>query len=777
MGDNEHSVPLPGTEWAVWEDAVLRTTGFPADGLTLFGAPECAAVADAFLENRASEADFTRALDTAIADAGHAALDVATDPLFREALTWQNLAAARNLARLAEPEPSRENGKTGKELRRARHKRRARENAVVRYWQRYCGKNDTIGFFGPVTWSTLDPEAATAVIARPGPGLVRSRQVSYEFWVLEAYVTTLLTDPDVAPWLPVGVHPHLAVQDGHLLQPGKDPIPLDDVEATVLSRCDGVRPAAEIAPDLRYAEALDRLVEGGVVWRGVNMPYNSRAERVLRDALTAIPEPRARERALAGLDRLDQARAAVAAAAGDADALADALDNLDAEFTAVTGAEPQRRDGQMYAGRRVCFEDTVRDLDISFGRPILEALSGPFGRVLLPAARWVSAALAEAYDDAFRTLYERLREPGADGVQMPVFWDAVQPLLTGQDRPADAVAAEFARRWNELVGLDTATPGERRLHLHSADLAEQAARLFAADRPGWAAARIHSPDLHICAPSVAALAAGEFSLVLGEMHTAWPTLDSAVFTDRHPDPDKLREAAATDIGPQFRPLYPTWWPQYTARIAPVLGATDHQLAFTAAPGADPGRVLPTATLTVTDHDGRLVATGPAGLHRPLREVFSLLFGWLGAEAFKRIGTGAHHPRITMDRLVVVRETWRTTVGGTGIAPKKGVVPEYLAARRLRASLGLPERVFAKVGTEIKPTYVDFSGPRYVSAFASMIRAARDSSGDDVPVTFTELLPGPEEAWLEDAQGRRYLSELRIQICDPERPGSPTGSPT
>ncbi|RFU39906.1 lantibiotic dehydratase [Actinomadura logoneensis] len=777
MGDRARTVRLPGTDWAVWEDAVLRSTGFPADGLGLFAAPECASAADAFLAGRGSEDEFARALDRALADASRAAREIAADPLFREALTWQNPAAARLLARLAEPEPG--GGMTGKELRRARHKRRARESAVVRYWQRYCGKNDTIGFFGPVTWTRIVPETAPAVVARPGAGLVRSRRIAYEFWALEAYVEALLADPVVAPWLPAGIHPHLAVRDGHVLQPGKEPAPLDEAEAEVLARCDGVRPVAEIAPDPRSLAALDRLVDDGIVWRGVNMPYNARAESVLREHLAAIPDPDARDRARAGLDRLDRARDTVGAAAGDPDALAEALDGLDAEFTAVTGVEPRRRDGQMYAGRRVCFEDTVRDLDIEFGRPVLDALAGPFGHVLLPAARWVSAALADAYDAAFRDLYARLREPGADGVPMPRFWDAVQPLLTGPDRPADAVAAEFARRWNDLIGLaptsgdTTGDTGGRRLHLRSEDLRERAAQLFHTDRPGWAAARIHSPDLHICASSVAALEAGEFTLVLGEMHNAWPTLDSAVFTDRHPDPDSLREAAADDIGRQFRPLYPTWWPQYTARIAPVLGDTDHQLAFTAAPGADPERVLPTVTLTVTDRGGTLEATGPGGLRRPLREVFALLFGWLGAEAFKRLGAGAHHPRVTLDRLVVVRETWRTTVEGTGIAPKTGAVPEYIAARRLRASLGLPERVFAKVGTEVKPVYVDFTGPRYVSSFAAMVRAARDSSGGDVLVTFTELLPGPEDAWLEDGRGRRYFSELRMQIRDPRRPRQAT----
>lgn len=766
MGDNAHSVPLPGTQWSVWGDVLLRSAGFPADGLTLFGAPECAVTADAFLDGRASEAEFGQSLDAALEDAGRAVADVAADPLFREAVTWQNPAAVRDLTRLAEPAPP-----PGAEKRpgRARKKRRARENTLVRYWQRYCGKNDTVGFFGPVAWGTLDPGTAPAIRARPGEGLVRSREVAYEFWALEAYVAALLADPDVAPWLPAGIHPHLAVEEGCVLRPGEEPLPLTDGEAAVLSRCDGIRAAAEIAPDPRRADALDRLVDGGIVWRGVNMPYNPRAERVLRDVLAAIPEPRARERALAGLGRLDRARAEVAAAAGDADALAVALERLDAEFTAVTGAGPRRRDGQMYAGRRLCYEDTTRDVDFTFGRPILEALSGPLGSVLLPVARWLSATLAEAYDDAFRVLYRELLEPGADGVPMPAFWDAAQPLLTGPDRPADAVAAEFARRWTELFGLGTVAPGERRLSFRSTDLRERAAGLFAAARPGWAGGRVHSPDLCVCAPSVEALAAGEFTLVLGEMHAAWPTLDCAVFADRHPDPVRLRAAAAEDIGRQFRPLYPTWWPQYTARIAPVLGVTDHQLAFTAAPGADPGRVLPIVALTVTERDGTLEVTGPGGLRRPLREVFALLFGWLGTEAFKLVGAGAHHPRLMLDRLVVARETWRTTVGATGLVPGRGPAREYLAARRLRRDLGLPERVFAKVGTEKKPVYVDFTGPRYVSAFATMVRAARETSGDDVPVVFTELLPGPEDAWLADARGRRYFSELRIQICDPARP--------
>jgi hypothetical protein len=238
-----------------------------------------------------------------------------------------------------------------------------------------------------------------------------------------------------------------------------------------------------------------------------------------------------------------------------------------------------------------------------------------------------------------------------------------------------------------------------------------------------------------------------------------------VFTDRHPDPASLVAAAAADIGPQFRPLYPTWWPRYTGRIAPVLGATDYQLAFAHAPGADPARLVPVTAVTVADRDGTLTAVARDGRSWPLFDVFALLVAWIGIEGFKEINTGPHHPRVTVDRLVIAREPWRTTIGACGLTVP-GRLPEYLAARGLRRALGLPDKVFARIGTEIKPVYLDLTSPRYVSAFCTMLRSAQQAAGDDVQIVFTEMLPRVEDAWLPDARGQRYFSELRIQLRDP-----------
>jgi hypothetical protein len=72
----------------------------------------------------------------------------------------------------------------------------------------------------------------------------------------------------------------------------------------------------------------------------------------------------------------------------------------------------------------------------------------------------------------------------------------------------------------------------------------------------------------------------------------------------------------------------------------------------------------------------------------------------------------------------------------------------------------------KIGTEVKPVYVDLTSPRYVSAFATMLRAAREKAGDQTVVVMTELLPGPDQAWLPGPGGQRYFSELRMHMRDP-----------
>ncbi len=765
----EGLVPLPGTGWQVWSSAILRAPGFPADGLDRLAAPECAKLADAHLAGELEQDEFLVGFDTATrANAAHLR-DIAADPRFREAVTWQSLTSVEALDAL---------GRAGPEAPRiAKH--RKREIVVTRYWQRYCAKNDTIGFFGPVCWvrfAATDTAGAAAVDARPGHDLLRRRVVDLEWRALTTLADTIAADPSYRPWLPVVRRPHLALHDGHLLRVGGPPQPMTPAAMALLAAADGTRTVAEVCAAAcaepgsglrKEADArllLAQLAETGVVHCGWRLPYQPDPAGALRRGLDAIGEPVLRTQALAALDRLVAARDALAAAAGDAEAVRTATRALETEYAALTGAPARHRPGATYAGRGVAFEDTERDLELTL-RPAVLASLAPALAPVLQAARWLSVAIAEGYRSSLRELFEE-----AGGGQVPL--GELTFLANGvmfAERLAGDIMADFTRRWSHCLGLDDLDPGGHRVDLSAAALATAVAAAFPASAPGWTAARLHSPDLHLCAPSVDAMNRGDVTAVLGELHVAWLTVDSQVLVRFHPDPDALRAAVRRDLGRRVVLLYPPEYPEFTGRLAPALaGADDEQLAYADGPAPTLTGALPLAGLTASLVEDELVARAPDGRSWPVVELFGPFLSALAADAFKLATLGAHTPRISVDRLVVQRETWRTTVGASrlGDTGPATEAQRYLAARRWRDELGLPERVFVKVGTEAKPVFVDLTSPASVAALVDLVRSADRAAGGEASMVITELLPAPDQAWVPDAQGRRYFSELRLTVRDP-----------
>lgn len=757
-----HLVPLGGTGWSVWRDVVLRSAGFPAAGLDRFAAPGAAAAADGVLAGEVPPEVFGKVLGTALLESSTAAGEIAADPLLREAITWQNPDMLAALDGLLRTDPAVRNSP-----------RRKREARLLRYWQRYCGKAETIGFFGPVCWGVFDP-AHPGVELRPGPALVTRRQVFFEAWALTEYADRLADDLAVRRWWAPMRQPHLTVEDRRLRRPLHPPIALTATEARLLADCDGRTPAVELVRRL-HADGLvhrvddgylllDRWVERGHLSWGANLPVSPDAERVLADRIAAIGDDTARAGAAAGFDRLRTARDEVAAAAGDPDRLAAALAALNAEFTAVTGRPATRHRGQMYAGRTVCYEDSARDLEFRLGAPVLDALAAPLA-VVLQAARWLTTEIGVGVTALLAELHDEL---AADGpVRLADIWSLAQGTLVAPHGPVATAGAELTERWARLFGLRDLPPDCVELRLSAADLAGQVHTVFPADRPGWPSARLHNPDVQIAAASPQALARGEFLLVLGELHPAAIAFDSAVLSMFHPDPAALRADFDTDLGPtRLRVLWPESFPRRATRTTYGLPApTDRELGIDTAQGADVDRLVASTAVTVAYHGDELVAVFPDGARWPLVEVFAQVLGALMLDAFKLLDPAPHTPRIIIDRLVVARRTWRTTVGSSGLTGHPDETARYLAVRRFRAAADLPERVFVKVGTEVKPCYVDLTGPLYAQSLCAMVDAAA-RTGPDVPLVVTELLPTPADTWVPDAAGRGHVSELRLLITDP-----------
>ncbi len=346
MSDEHAPVLLPGGGWRLWEQFALRGPGFPADGVLRLAPPGLAEAADKFTPGApltGPEWDgFTQELAAAAVDTARHLQEVAARPRFQAALAWQNPAVLRTgIAPFLRWNPD-----TDKRSSMPRQ----REELVAHYWQRFCVKNDTIGFFGPVGWGRWDLAATDAVATRAGDTFLAASAVYFSGWAIDALAKVLAEDPALMRWIPPR-RVSLVRTDGLTVRvPGRPARQMTEREAAVLELCDGTRPVPEIAAarDLTEdkTEALVRELvrRRWVHWR-LEVPAATHPDRALRAIVERVPDEEARDRALAKLAVLERGRDAVAGAGDDAEALTCAIGALEADFAALTDAEAQRAKG------------------------------------------------------------------------------------------------------------------------------------------------------------------------------------------------------------------------------------------------------------------------------------------------------------------------------------------------------------------------------------------------------------------------------------------------
>jgi hypothetical protein len=610
-----------GGDFELSRDFAVRSAGFPASGLTAFGP----------------------------GDEGERLREVARDPVFREAVTWQNPAALANaVARIADGLPAKPS------------RTRQREEIVASYWQRYCAKNDTIGFFGPLAWGRIADDGPP-LAARSG-ALVSARAVHLEAWAVQAL-------------------------------------------------------AAQIDPELVIATG-------------------PRAEDELRAQLEAHADHAVRERGLAALDRLVQARDALSVAPREG--LTEALAALDAVFVELTGRDPVRNPGRAYGARTLAYVDCMRDLNVTMG-PQLVAELAPALQVMFEASRW--------YCGQVNTIGRRVIEralPDGRGPFMPVLIEVLRTLMSLPPELAGE-CAELQRRMSTLLAdPDPATVGAR------------AAALFSDHAEAWPLAVHHSADVQIAAADEAAVAAGDYLAVIGDVHPGSNPLTQGVFAHRHPDPAGSLAEFAAAVGPTIAYLLPPWGPGLGVDARGVVVLPADAISIAAMPGVRAlggGQTWLPHELLV---DGEDLVDRAGAMRVPLMEVFGMPIFVTAVRTFDLLPDEDHAPRLTIGRTVLRREGWSV--------PARDVPQRAQDVAAFARDRGMPQRVFAKSPLERKPMYLDIESPVLGRILCRHARQAA-AAADDARIAFTEMLPTPEQSWLRDAAGERYVCELRLVAVD------------
>jgi hypothetical protein len=710
--------------------------------------------------------------DQAIEHLGQVLVETARDKRFREAVLWQDREAVHTGIDLF----LRQSMETG----HASKKQRQHSQLIAKYLQRYTAKNDTIGFFGPVGWARWR-QSGPPLEARPRATLLATRITYLETWCLDALGEVFARDSRLLPWAVPRPMPFLFLDGTALHIPFvARPVTLSPAQAAVFAACDGERTAKEIAQALLRTPSPGLTSEADVFATLENLRATRRIfwtfevsaeewypERVLRQQIERVEHLSARQTALEALNLLERAHAAVADAAGDADRLDRALEHLEETFTALTGKAANRAEGKTYAGRTLVYEDCRRDIEVNLGPALLEELGRPLA-LLLTSARWLTYRAAQLYQTAFKEAYQELaRKANSPQVPFATFWSWIQPVLPTDpaQNPIRKLEAELQARWASILALPE---GQRRVHYASKHVQSLVEELFAAPHPGWPSACYHSPDIMVAATGQEALQSGDYQLVLGELHVSLNTLDGIIFVPQHPDPPALFRAAGADlpyprIVPAFSKLFLPAKRTHSALVLP----TDFRFIYGVdACGIPSAQALRPGALTVEEIAGRLIARTQDG--RQQFDLLELLDGLLSlqvGDSFKLFPSKAHLPRVSIDRLVICRESWHLAPEELTFAFSKNALERYVGARQWAKSYRIPRFLFARTPVERKPYYIDLDSPLFVEMLAKIIRQTQAAAIENGLIAFTEMLPSPEQAWLPDADGYRYTSELRIVAVD------------
>ncbi|MGN6650727.1 lantibiotic dehydratase [Trinickia sp.] len=743
------------------EGMPLTAKDWPVDQTAL-----AAAELEPFYAERAELAQLSAALETsfgtAATQARGALFETLRDPLLREAVFLSNPSALERVETLAECSPERVDNRMRQRLRLA-----------WSYVQRLCAKNDTTSFFGPIAWGEFGPadraddRASSFDVTAGEGGWIGERRTYFEHWVISRVAMAMSEDPVLGETLPISLSPACALVEGALHAPGNRRIAVDGALFAVLDeleaqRAHGIkrtllreRCIARGVTEQNVDAAIDSVLAKGIATRGVRVATGlSDPLGALRTYLAHLDAGHPRTRFWRELfDALERERQRFAT--GGLDERRAALADCET-LLAENGIDVSREQGKMYVGRFPFYEDCARNVRVRIAGDVRRAIDTELVPLMALYDR-----LAGAIATQVCAAYVRIRANGDVTVRHDLLSFARELQRHRVAEETVSVLRPLLRAaWSSVVADKRAVDGE--IALDAGDLSrlvsafEQAG--VCAQDPQPLGTRVHSPDFLIAAASVEAIRAGQFDLVIGEVHPTVHTVSQPVAQPFCPYQDNVRDEVRDTLGRSRMVAADSDSTYQRSHIdwldVPELWQVEMPGASARVPGE---RRVPAARLRLIEQDGTLfVEDGTSGL---IEHLLTVLPGDFHRAAFALaadvLGAGIAD-RIRLGRTIVKRRTWTLQASELPIAERVGEsMPAFLAWRRWASALGLPRHIFVKADTEPKPVFVDFDCPLSLDALTSV--SARATT-----LGVSEMLPAPHQVWLTDERGA-FCAEFRTSI--------------
>ena len=666
--------------------------------------------------------------------------DIASDPGFQEA-TW-----------LSSPQMFMSGLQTYLERWSPTHRPseiRRIERQLISYLQRFCAKNDTASFFGPLNYGDFST-AREEQPPRPGAKHVQRREAFMAYWGVASLAAALMNDSHVRPYLRPRHSPicRIGTRGEHTVTVGEISFSISAGAARVIGLVDGSRTVSEIATLAGLSidqiwQDLEQLARARVIVTGIEVPVTElRPLGWLLDRVRELPEDcPARGYWCDVLTECQEIQERFAQASfTERQRLLGQIETL---VTKVAGVEPRRGAGQFYTDRLLIYEECLGGLTpLMWGPDCAEELRAQLAPVLD-----LYAAHACAAHQSLQSFGASLLSSLAPDGRMPLL-TAIARLYRQHSLPDDG-----GSHWQHAM------LAQLQQHSHERVVQLDPALLPPIDRAVFEdTVLLSSPDVMLMARDAAALRAGDFQVIIGECHDTLMIWGWALCF--HPQRHMV-EAAAADLlqeasGPhQLANLLAS----KRVKIVPFEfpGPTIEMMASSQKSPIDR---IPIADVEAVVEDGRPKLRAPGWpdlmIHNgELPTLMHALFAPPRVVPFP-LSLGEHTPRVMLGKAVIQREQWRVKCETFFPRRYRGASFELMYDyRRAARRLGLPRYVFVRVTGERKPVLIDRDNYFLLELLDYLL-------ADKAEALVSEMLPSPDQLWLRDNTAA-FCAELRLSM--------------
>ncbi|HZH02262.1 MAG TPA: lantibiotic dehydratase [Myxococcaceae bacterium] len=609
---------------------------------------------------------------------------------------------------------------------------RRAERQVYTYLQRFCAKNETTSFFGPMAYGELSSEGGGGELETSPSGSTR-RRTFFSFWALGELVRAMNRDRGMRRDLPVRFNPLFTVEPTRV---SCEPLELGaELGPEALRLLEALREAPSITGAARRLgqepAAVERtalpLIRCAFLLVGLSMrTHDFGAFESLKEALTQLPSSDARERWLWRLKELGALKDAFERSG--LDDRRNLLPQLEAFFSECTGKPARRGEGKVYSDRLIVYEEASSPFKVRVGRHLAAELAEK-----VSGALELSAAYVEQVQGGYRA--------------------QVAQALRDETRPLDFLEYAVKLRPSDVEGSRFAPVPPVKLPPEALRSRQVPARLCGESSPGG---RYALPDVCLAVVSNPD-GSRHFEVMVSRVHhhlLLWSWL-SAFYPNRAAYESVAREwldqdaSARTLVGLSLRRRNKGFYVYPKARLAySVSDVLDLDARATSARAVKV--VVNDDGPSLVDAEGRRLR-----LYLPLDDFstyppFAALAHPLVLHVPLR-GDGPHLPRLTVGGAVYQRERWELPAESFGSLSGLDLM---LEVQRQAQRGRWPRFVFVRTSRERKPYLIDTRSPFALDLLSHLVRGSER-------ISLEEMYPAPDQLWLKDGRGR-YTCEMRMQ---------------